>query len=189
MSQSIRSFRRFLSNDIPEILRIQEANLVSNLSDSEMVNGFLSVEFLPKEFEEMNSEIACIVADLGDKLGGYLCGSSLEFNARFPILAHMINLFPETSFISRTLDQYRSFIYGPVCIEKHLRGSGIIEGLFNELLHQVSGNFDIGATFISRDNTRSLRAHTGKLKMEKIRDFEFNGNVFFMLVFEVPFHS
>ncbi|MFC1867040.1 hypothetical protein ACFL0H_02785 [Thermodesulfobacteriota bacterium] len=189
MNHKTKAFRRFYSNDIPEILRIQEANLASNLSESEMLNGFLSVEFLPQQFEEMNREIPCVVADLGSKLGGYLFGSSLSYNSRFPILAHMISLFSETPLRNRMLDQYRSFIYGPICIDRSLRGGGVIEGLFAEFLHRLAGSFDIGVLFISQDNHRSLRAHISNLEMEKIRDFKFKGKSFCLLAFDVPAHA
>ena len=40
-------FRCFNSDDLPEILRIQKANLVFNMPEDDKVNGFLSVEFPP----------------------------------------------------------------------------------------------------------------------------------------------
>lgn len=179
-------FRRFNSDDLPEILRIQKANLVFNMSENDKTNGFLSVEFPSQQFIEMNSEIPTVVADLGSSLGGYLCGSSIQYSRQVPILAHMISLFPKTYFRRKSLEQYQPFIYGPVCIDRPLRGLGILEGLYHELLKRVAGKFDVGVLFISQANPRSLRAHTAKLGMEKVADFTFNGNDFYMLVFEVP---
>jgi hypothetical protein len=179
--------RCFNSDDLPEILRIQKANLVSNMSEGDRVDGFLSVEFPSQQFVEMNSEIPIVVADLGSSLGGYLCGSSVQYSRQAPILAHMISLFPKTSFKGRSLEHYQPFVYGPVCIDRPLRGRGVIEGLYGELLKQVVGKFDIGILFISQANPRSLRAHTAKLGMEKVADFTFNGNGFCLLAFEVPY--
>jgi hypothetical protein len=179
--------RCFNSDDLPEILRIQKANLVSNMSEGDRVDGFLSVEFPSQQFVEMNSEIPIVVADLGSSLGGYLCGSSVQYSRQAPILAHMISLFPKTSFKGRSLEHYQPFVYGPVCIDRPLRGRGVIEGLYGELLKQVVGKFDIGILFISQANPRSLRAHTAKLGMEKVADFTFNENGFCLLAFEVPY--
>lgn len=178
-------FRCFTPEDLPEILRIQKANLVFNMSEDDKVNGFLSVEFPPEQFIEMNTEIPVVVADLGFGLGGYLCGSSIQYSRRVPILAHMISLFPKTLFRRRSLEDYQSFNYGPVCIDKPFRGHGIIEGLYKELLRQVAGKFEIGVLFISHANLRSLRAHSAKLGMEKVADFTFNENDFHLLAFEV----
>ena len=118
MDIPIIKFRRFAPEDLPEILRIQKDNFVSNLSTDERQDGFLSVEFTPQQFEEMNLEIPIIVADLGSQLGGYLCGIGLSSATQVPLLAHIISLFQETRFGNQFLDQYRSFIYGPVCVEK-----------------------------------------------------------------------
>jgi hypothetical protein len=182
-------FRRFAPEDLPEILRIQKENFVSNLSTEERQDGFLSVEFTPQQFEEMNREIPIIVADLGSQLCGYLCGISLRSAAQVPLLAHIIGLFEETSFQNRFLDRYHSFIYGPVCVEKQARGQRVLEGLYAELLHQITGDFEVGVLFISHDNPRSLHAHIHKLGMEKVRDFEFNGKAFGLLAFAIPSHS
>lgn len=186
MHNPTRKFRRFAPEDLPEILRVQKDNFVSNLSSDERQDGFLSVEFTPQQFEEMNREIPIIVADLGSHLCGYLCGISLSAAAQVPLLAHIISLFQETRFRNRFLDQYRSFIYGPVCVEKQARGQGVLEGLYAALLQQLTGNFEVGVLFISNDNPRSLHAHIHKLGMEKVRDFEFNGKDFGLLAFAVP---
>ena len=45
MNHPIIEFRPYYSDDIPEILRIQKANLVSNLSESDRVNGFSLLVF------------------------------------------------------------------------------------------------------------------------------------------------
>jgi hypothetical protein len=189
MNNPTIKFRRYTSEDLPEILRIQKDNFVSNLLKDDRQDGFLSVEFSSQQFEAMNRQIPIIVADLGSQLGGYVCGISLSSGGQVPILAHIISLFPETPFRNQLLDQYRSFIYGPVCVEKQLRGQGVLEGLYAELLHQLTGKFDVGVLFISQDNPRSLHAHIHKLGMENVRDFEFNGNHFSLLAFAVPSHS
>ena len=179
-------FRRYTSQDLPEILRIQKDNVISNLLKDDRQEGFLSVEFSSRQFEEMNREIPIVVADLGSQLGGYLCGIGISSGGQVPILAHIISLFHETCFRNHLLDQYRSFIYGPVCIEKEVRGQGILEGLFTELLRQLTGHFDVGVLFISQDNPRSLHAHIHKLGMEMVRDFQFRGKLFSLLAFAMP---
>lgn len=186
MNHVIIKYRQCISEDIPEILRIQKTNVLSNLSKEDLGDGFLSIEFSPQQLEEINGEIPIIVADTGSQLGGYICGISLRLSDQFGLLAHIINRFEETYFRDRTLDQYRAFFYGPVCIEKHLRGGGVLEGLYGEFLRQLAGRFDVGVLFISEDNARSLHAHINKLGMEKISDIEFNGASLSLLAFDVP---
>ncbi len=186
MNRPAVAYRRGGSGDIAEILRIQKANLISNLSKADRGDGFLSVEFSPQQLEEMNREIPIVVADVGSQLGGYLCGSSLGPARQVPLLSHIIDLFPETRFRDRSLNQYRSFIYGPICVDKPLRGQGVVQGLYTELLRQLDSSFDVGVLFISHNNPRSLYAHVDKLGMEKVGDFEFNDSGFSLLAFGVP---
>ncbi len=185
ISDSI-TYRHFELEDMPELLRIQAANLRANLSPGEQKEGFLSVGFSARQFEDMNREIPIVVADLGTCLGGFLCASTLAYSRRVPLLAHMMGLFEETFHKERSLDRYRSFFYGPVCIERDLRGRGLLPGMFTRLLEQVMGRYDLGVLFISRNNPRSLGAHSRHLGMRNLRKFEFNNDELFLLVFDVP---
>jgi hypothetical protein len=180
------SFRCYQSDDLSEVLRIQRANLIENLSPAQRRQGFLSVEFLPEQLEQINEEIPIIVADLGGSLGGYVFGTTLESSRRVPILAHMMELFTEVRFQDRHLYRFRSFMYGPICVDDSLRGTGILEGLFAELCRQITGRFDLGVSFVSRANPRSLEAHVRKLRMIEIAKFEFEDKPFHMLAFKVP---
>lgn len=180
------TYRCFEPRDIEEILRIQNDNLLANLSRTEKADGFLSVAFPPQQFSEMHHDIPIVVADTGSQLGGYLCGSSLAYSKKIPLMAHMVGLFKDTTYKHRPLEAYRSFFYGPVCIDRPFRGRGMINGLFTEQMHQLAGKFDVGALFVSCDNPRSLQAHTHHLGMKRLRTFEFNGNDFYLLAFDVP---
>jgi hypothetical protein len=195
------TFRPFQSddlndhNDLNEVLRIQKDNLVENLSRSQRKDGFLSVEFLPEQLKQMNSEIPIIVADVGPGLGGYVFGTTLESSRKIPILAHMMGMFSKLTYQGSMLDRYRSFMYGPICVADSFRGTGLLEGLFAELCHQINDSndrndrndrFDVGISFVSTSNPRSLEAHVRKLGMDEIAQFEFAEERFHMLAFKVP---
>ena len=186
MHQTQISFRCFQPEDLPEILRIQDENLRGNLTPADQADGYLSVAFAAQQFRDMHREIPVIVADLGPRLGGYLCSSSLTYSRQVPLLSHMIGLFKETSFNSKMLDAYRTFVYGPVCIDKPLRGRGLLNGLFKTLANQLAGRFEVGTLFISLNNPRSLRAHTHHLGMQHLRTFTFKSAEYILLAFEVP---
>jgi hypothetical protein len=184
-------FRRFHPDDLPEVMRIQSANQIPNLSRDEQSDGFLSAEFAPEQFAQMDREIPMIVAivtaagDCGSRLAGYMCGCSLASGATVPLLAQMASLLPATLYKSKPVDQYRAFIYGPVCVDRPMRGKGVLEGLFKVYKNQLAGKFDIGILFVSLDNLRSLRAHIHKLGMIKLRDFSFNGKDYGLLAFAI----
>lgn len=179
------AYRCFEPVDLPEIIRIQKANFVANISAADKADGFLSVEFPPEQFEEMNRQIPIVVADLGSQLGGYLCGSSLDYGMQFPLIERTIDLCRQTMFGGKAFDAYRSFVYGPVCVDRPLRGSGVVQGLFSRFVQELEGRFDLGVFFVSQDNPRSLRAHYHTLGMEKVRDFTYNDNDYCVLAFSV----
>ncbi len=186
MSSEPIEFRVFCPGDLPEIMRIQDANCISNLSQEQRADGFLSVAFSASQFVAMHREIPVVVADCGHHLGGFMCGCTLASGARVPLLGRMISLFPQTLYSGRPLDQYTAFIYGPVCVDRAYRGKGVIEGLFGAFLAQLAGRYDVGALFVSLENPRSLHAHIHKLGMCKLCNFSFSGKEYGLLVFEVP---
>ena len=109
ISESI-VFRRFHPDDLPEIIRIQNANQIPNLSRAEKADGFLSAEFSSEQFVQMDREIpmiVAVVADCGSRLGGYMCGCSLASGAN--VVHEMLNgdhgaMLDVLSTISRQLD-------------------------------------------------------------------------------------
>ena len=113
-------------------------------------------------------------------------GSSLAESARIPILARMIECYDSLRFDGRLLNDYPSYVYGPVCVDRTMRGQGVLESLFRQCLDQLAGRFEAGVLFISAENPRSLEAHRRKLGMEWVGDFEFDGKVFHVLAFSIP---
>jgi hypothetical protein len=63
-----------------------------------------------------------------------------------------------------------------------LRGRGVLPLLF-ELVRASFGDRPIGITFINKANSRSLAAHTRKLNLEIVDEFEFNSNFYYSLGF------
>ena len=130
---------------------------------------------------------AVIVTVQENTVVGYVCATSQEYSQQIPLVKYMMTLYPETIFQGQPLSNYRSFSYGPVCVATAYRGTGILQGLFQALLAQVATRYNAGVCFLAKDNPRSLRAHTQKLGMEMLKEFEFNGKSYFILGFAVPF--
>lgn len=172
--------------DFPLILDLQKRNLIQNLTNDQRLNGFLSIEFTNEMLEQVIQDIPIIKAFTKDKIIGYRMAQSLEFNLRFPLVSKIIERFPITFFQTKPISDYRAFISGPTCIDESFRGLGIYEGLFKEMMKAVKTRFEIGVTFISESNKRSLAAATKKLGMEVIDKITFNENSYIVLSFLVP---
>jgi hypothetical protein len=107
----------------------------------------------------------------------------MDFALQSPLINTMVRRFPHVLYQSRPLSGYRTFIYGPVCVDRQSRGQGILEGLFNVMLQTLKGHFDVGVAFVSEQNPRSLHAHVDKLGLKMADEFEFNGQKYWTLVF------
>jgi hypothetical protein len=178
-------FRRLIETDYPGILALQEANLFDNLSVEARSDGFLSARFSREQFARMHSDVAVMVVDDAVRIAGYLCASGIEFNRQFPLLAEMIGCYREVSFQGRPLADQKTFVYGPVCVDRTLRGRGLLRGLYQGLREEVAGRFDVGVAFIAKDNARSLAAHVDGLGMHRVGEFAFKGRHYWILAFDL----
>ena len=77
-----------------------------------------------------------------------------------------------------------SYQYGPICIDKSVRGSGVLEKIFDFARGQMSKRYPILVTFINKINPRSFEAHVRKLGLEVIQEFDFNNNNYYELVYD-----
>lgn len=176
-------FREAESQDIPTILELQKKNLLKNLEPQDQQDGFLSIEYSADQLAKLNQDLGIVIAQEDDYLAGYLIAQTLDFALKSPLIATMGKRFPDIDYRTRPLSGFRTFIYGPVCIDKESRGQGILEGLFNVMLQSLKGQFDAGVAFVSEKNPRSLYAHRDKLGMKVVDEFEFNGQQYNTLVF------
>jgi hypothetical protein len=166
-------FRRVQPGDYPAILALQEANLYDNLTAEQRRQGFLSARFSRDQFAAMNDDVAVAVAQVGGEILGYLCGSSVELNRQFALLAAMIECYPRLQWDGRALDSYRSFVYGPVCIDARGRGKGLLRGLYGVVSTAAAARYELGVGFIAQNNAHSLAAHVQGLGMRDLGGFEF----------------
>lgn len=179
-------FRRARPQDFSAILKIQSANYVGNLPAEERGEGFLSAEFTPGQVAEMAGDPGIIVAGDSGSVLGYLCNSRCDFNHQSPVLAKMLETFDSVEYEGKPLSSYKTFIYGPVCIDRPHRGRGLLRGLYEALKGEVAGRFEVGVAFVARNNPHSLRAHVAGLGMAEAGEFEVQGNVYVILAFKVP---
>lgn len=95
----------------------------------------------------------------------------------------MISHLPKLNFQGQEITVDNSFQYGPVCVDRSLRGGDILPQLFAKMRMNFTSKFPIGITFINKLNQRSFAAHIRKLDLEIINEFEFNDNSFYTLAF------
>jgi L-amino acid N-acyltransferase YncA len=177
-------YRRPSADDFTKIVDLQNRNLLSVLGETEQADGYLSAAFSEQQFREMNNDLCVVVCADREKIAGYACATSIEYNKGVPLVANMLKQFQHVSYKGKPLNAYRSFIYGPVCIDKEYRGKGILNNLFDKMkwliLHEHP-ELELLTVLIAKENIRSIKAHE-KLDMETVGEFQFNNRTFLILV-------
>jgi hypothetical protein len=179
-------YRALQDRDLPAVLSLQEANLYANLDEAQRKAGFLSARFDAAHFALIAREVAVMVADDDSGIAGYLCASSLAFNRQFRVLAAMLAGLPALSFLGRSLESQRCFVYGPACVASHRRRQGVLRGLYDAVRNRLAGDYDAGVLFIAKGNSVSLGAHTDGLGMTIVGEFDCDGRDYWTLAFPIP---
>lgn len=170
--------------DFEEIISLQNKNLLQNLSIEDRAHGFLSIEFSESMLKEVIDDLLIVKASIDDKLIGYRMAQTLKFNERFPLIASIISKFPTLEFNGQKLSNQKTFISGPVCIDREWRGKGINQRMFRFMLECLKDKFDVGVTFISESNPGSLAA-AEKNNIKVIDQIIHEGKLFNILAFSV----
>jgi len=164
---------------------LQKDNLITNLSEQERSEGFLSVDFTFSQLEKLYQAPGIFVASEENRVVGYLMTETAEFSSQFPVIATMVRRFDRLNFLRTSLKNDRILVYGPVCIDRKYRGIGVLEGLYKVMRESLKEEFDFGVLFISKSNRRSFSAHVKKLGMFVVYEFEHEGKMFWTLMFSL----
>ena len=174
------------ANDISEVLILQSSYLYSNLSENERKEGFVTTPFSIPQLEEVIKENGLFVAqnEMG-QIVAYAFAASWHYFSQWEIFNYMVSRFHNLSFEGEKITTDNSFQYGPVCIEKKYRGTGLLSLLFEEMRLELLKKYPISLTFINKINVVSENAHTRKLGWKIIDEFEFNANQYICLAFNM----
>jgi hypothetical protein len=183
---SIEYRRAAQPEDYSEILNLQSANFIANLTAEERKQGFLSAQFTPDQTARIAEDLGTTVAVVGGRIAGFLCAFRKEFETGSLVIAKMLEAYDRLNLEGRPLSAFKSYIYGPVCIGREYRRRGLLRGLYEAQKRDLAGQFEIGVAFVSRNNPHSLSAHVAGLGMIEAGDFEVKGNIYATLAFRLP---
>jgi hypothetical protein len=183
---SSSQFRRAIPDDYAHIVRLNAANFIGNLAEDDRRDGFLSALFSLQQVAAMAEDLGIMVALEGQVLAGFVCAFRNDFDHGSPVVAKMIESYDRVKFEGRPLTEYRTYAYGPVCIDRRNRRKGLLRGLYEAQKQDLAGQFEVGVALIARNNPHSMQAHIAGLGMTEIGEFEVNGNIFATAAFRLP---
>ncbi|MDR7869326.1 MAG: GNAT family acetyltransferase [Tissierellaceae bacterium] len=179
-------YRNATIEDIPAIGELQKKYHVSTISEEDKPDGFVTTLFTDEQFKELiEKENGLAIACDGDKVIAYAMAASWEYWSQWPLFEYMIHDLPNTEYMGQVLSIENSYQYGPICIDKSYRGTDVLPNLFEFSRTQMKDRYPILITFINHINPRSYKAHTEKLGLELIKNFEFNNNNYYELGYDM----
>ena len=172
-----------IESDLDGILDLQSRNLYSQLAPADLAGGFVTTPFTPELLRQLRLQDGVFVAENAGQIVGYLLAGDWTFFSQWEIFRVMVDRLPELRFQNREITVDRSFQYGPICLDRAIRGSDVFPQLFNLMRSSFVSKFPVGVTFVNQLNQLSFAAHTRKLNLEIIDEFDLNGNSFYTLAF------
>lgn len=157
------------------------------ISDEDRPDGFVTTAITDEQLTELIEKehgvtIIAEPADDGpDKVLGFCFAAPWEFWKPWPLFRHMIGIIPDYEFEGKKLVVDDTYQYGPMCVDRSIRGTGAFEDLFFASLDQFRDRFPVMLTFVNQINKRSENAHNNKAHMETIGTFDFGGNRYFLM--------
>lgn len=172
-------------SDIDNVLSLHYRYQVDSISEEDKKDGFVTTPFTQQELTHLiTQENGLFIALVEDQVVAYVMAASWDYWSAWPLFAHMIKDLPNLNYLGQTLNTNNSYQYGPVCLDKEVRGSGLLERIFDFARIAMSKRYSILVTFVNKNNPRSMKAHLDKLGLEPIQNFEFNNNHYVELVYD-----
>ena len=175
-------YRLATADDIEEVLTLHYRYQVDSIREEDKKDGFITTAFTKEQLSTLISrEQGLFIACKDGKIVAYAMAASWAFWCQWPMFVFMVKGLPDLNYRGIALSTENSYQYGPVCVDKSVRGSGVFEGVFAFALEQMAKRYPVLITFINKINPRSYAAHTQKVGLDVIDEFEFNGNQYFEL--------
>ena len=168
--------------DMDGIFSLLRTYHVNSISPEDKPDGFVTTNLTPEQMAALiTEEKGVTVAKDGDKVVAFALAASWDFWKEWPLFAYMIGELPKYQLNGVTLTAENSYQYGPVCVDKAYRGTGLFEKVFAFSLHSMADRFPIMATFVNQINPRSYAAHSRKVGLDTTGTFQFNNNNYYLM--------
>lgn len=147
-------------SDLAGILDLQRRNLKKYLTEEEAASeGFLIAEFSMDYLKKMNDAHPSVVAKIDNQVVGYALIATQAARVGHPLTEDLFNQIDSLSFDGIQLNQAKYAVIGQLCVDKSVRGMGLVQQLYGRFREELENEYDFGITDVARANSRSLKAH------------------------------
>ena len=155
--------------DIEGIRALMKKYHRDTISDEDRPDGFVTTAITDGQLTELIEKERGVMIIAGpsgegpgegrDEVLGFCFAAPWEFWTAWPMFRHMISIIPDYEFDGKKLIVEESYQYGPVCVDRSIRGTGAFEDLFFASLEQFRDRYPVMLTFVNQINKRSENAH------------------------------
>ncbi len=164
-------------SDIEATLKLHAKYQVDSIHEEDKADGFVTTPFTVEELTQLiEQESGLFIAKEDEEVLAYVMSASWEFWSQWKMFRHMIDDLQNLNYQGMQLSTINSYQYGPICIDKSMRGTSLLPEIFSFALEKMRTRYPILVTFVNQVNPRSFQAHHRKLGLDVIQEFEFNGN-------------
>jgi len=172
-------------SDIDATLRLHKKYQIDTIAEEDKKDGFVTTAFTHENLSELiRREQGLFLVKEQEVVLAYVMAGSWHYWSKWAMFEHMIADLENLEYLGQTLTRRNSYQYGPICIDKSIRGSGVLEKIFNFAREVMSQKYPILVTFVNKQNPRSFAAHKRKLGLEVIQEFSYNGNEYYEMVYD-----
>ncbi|MCI0501223.1 MAG: GNAT family acetyltransferase [Epsilonproteobacteria bacterium] len=172
-------------DDINDVLELHYRYQIDSINEEDKKDGFVTTPFTKEQLTKLiNEEQGLFIALKDNEVVAYVMVASWDFWSAWPMFVFMVSDLPNLEYMGQKLNTKNSYQYGPVCVDKSVRGSGVLENIFEFARVEMSKRYSILVTFINKKNPRSYEAHTRKLGLQVIKEFEYNSNNYYELAYD-----
>ena len=157
------------------------------ISDEDRPDGFVTTAITDEQLAELieKENGVMIIAEPSDEgpdaVLGFCFAAPWEFWSAWPLFRYMMEVIPGYEFEGKKLVLGDTYQYGPICVDRSIRGTGAFEELFFASLADFRDRFPVMLTFVNSINGRSENAHNNKARMETVGTFDFNDNHYLLM--------
>ncbi|MDD2697199.1 MAG: GNAT family acetyltransferase [Arcobacteraceae bacterium] len=172
-------------SDIEKVLELHFRYQIDSIKEEDKKDGFVTTPFTKEQLSELiEQEQGLFIALQDDEVVAYVMSASWQFWSKWPMFAFMIEHLGELEYLGQKLSVENSYQYGPICIDKSVRGTEVLKNIFDFARKSMAKRYPILVTFINKINPRSYEAHTRKIGLEVIQEFSYNNNNYYELCFD-----
>jgi ribosomal protein S18 acetylase RimI-like enzyme len=146
------------SEELIEVLVLQQANLRKNISDEEATTqGFLMAEYDLAFLELLHKNSPGILAKVGEKVIGYSLVALPDTARHHPLLADLVENIERCKYDGKAVTNYA--IVAQLCVSKDYRGQNLVQKLYGAFRDHYANRYMYCVTDVAQANHRSLKAH------------------------------